>query len=189
MTAAGTLPNKPALMNEIESALSALLENEGFDSKATKRKTEQRDFVEWTRDLGWKQDIVKIGRRPRGLKIGLGLEVRMPTEPETLDLFDGRRANDVLGRRGYLIPSGTGRLARWRTRALVGRIRKDCGDALTWFEQSSSPRVALERLRTGETNGCGSGGKVFSRVERHLESLGADSARSRSSSTSGTPGT
>ena len=171
MSESSFLANKKRCIAEVESSLSLLLEAHGFGAEPIRFETEQRDFTEWIRDRRWKQDVIRLHSRPLGEILGLGVEVRMPDIPDKLAMFDGRAANHVLGRRGYYVPYGTGPVARWRTRALIRRISRDCLAVLEWFESSASPTAALARLRTGETNGCGSEGRAYSNTERYLEAL------------------
>lgn len=171
MSASRVVANRQRFLTELEASFSSLLASCGFGPEPRWQKTAQRDFLTWVRESEWKQDAVKIDHRPGGEAIGLGVEVHLPLSADETVFFDGLGVDHLLGRRGYRIPTGAGTFARWRARALVNRMAKDCLAALSWFDQSASPAAALARLRTGETNGCGSGGRAYTRVERYLEGL------------------
>ena len=172
--AGSQMSNKKLCLEEIESRLSPVLEQHGFDPKPSVLKANDVHFTDWIRDLGWRRDSIRVCNLLRSENISLGIEVGLAIEPDGPINLDGRVVQHLVNRTGYYrAPAGKGggRWTRWRIQSVAKRVVRDCDKALSWFDQFATPTLALERLRTGETNGCGSGGKRYSEAERYLESL------------------
>ncbi len=158
-------------VTEVAAALGPLLSGVGFSAAPKRIKTLEHRFLQWYRKDAWKRETVSLDFKPRSTLFGLGVEVALFEAENELVRLDAQSVEILLDGRGYRMPEGRGIIARLRRNRLKQRVCRDCKKVLPWFDQFRSPGTALVRLRTGETNGCGGGGKNYDCAERFLESL------------------
>ena len=127
--------------------------------------------VTWERDNPWKVDSVVLAHLPKAYgRLFVSFNVYLKEEGRSLRIFDGMTIDGTGNQNYFVIPAGFRKIL-WTPERFASYTARKTRAQLSWFDAFTSPEDCLRRLRTGETNGAGSGGKAYSKFESILRSL------------------
>jgi len=154
--------------------VSRLLTPIGMELKKDASRNIMGASASWCRECAWKIDSVELFHdraRPNRFFVSYVLYLKGTDIPRRV--FDGMALEGF--RRGttvFLLPKGVGKLLMTPAR-FAADVAKKAAAQLCWFDELDTPEKCLRRLRTGETNGAGTGGKAFDIIETTLKALAA----------------
>ena len=165
-------PDSPFL-EAVSQALTGGLGPRGFSPDPSRsRSAEGLQWRGWSRDPGWKRDVVEITwPRKDPDHVLVHLRVVLPC-PEEETVLDGTTAAGVIGGRGrHLFPNLFGRLLPSRAESFGKEVLADTLKALPWFERYATPEDCRRMLEAGETNWGQARGKSYQTLRAYLAGL------------------
>jgi hypothetical protein len=167
--AAVTADRASELLARLRESLGRALGAHGFVSAGATRWVDGHGIDDWTRDQGWKKDVVGLFYRgPSPIDVAARVHVVIPVDRDVV--IDGTTASFLAGHgEVYDLPGGPFRGVR--ESRLVETIVRDSVQALSWLDQYATPEKCLVRLEQKDRNGPRKGSPAYDRVVDHLRGL------------------